>query len=464
MFSGVSVYAGATAQPDAINDTITVKFSFAFFRSEPKISFTNIKGVFFNGKNVKVLGYSGNYVFVEDVKTQAVGYIHKMLLDDKPLNIKQNYINIYSGDYKEGSITVNYEKDGDLEWSVSSEGIVEISKHNKNSLSVKGIRPGTVTLTVRCGNDEDNCKIYCINKWTDVETAVAQSDISVVSTPEKTDTVWIIYKGATITARGNIPDKQNYLYVSSGNNWGYIKITDFSSIEYLMNMYHCYDQGYDLRFGSASTKIYSYSSVLNDVMMDNFKLKVCPFVESYTSVADQCKILQFGSVKSNNLSSSCPKNGKHNSESCLTTKYLRDRLISDKGNGSNTLTKTVWTGHIMDGHKPSNSGFFSQTLVFTTANTVSYNSGTYSNKSSYYINHYSLYELTHETGHQLGLHDGYCYEDGNGKHCSNENCFYCNGEQIPNCIMAKIISPINSTNMFCENCKESINSHLENHH
>lgn len=162
LFTSVSVYAGANTQPDAINDTVTVKFLFAFFRSEPKISFANIKGLFFNGRDVKVLGYSGNYVYVKDVKTQNVGYIHKLLLDDKPLNIKQKFLNIYSGDYKEGSITVNYEKGGTLEWSISSDDVVEITKHNNNSLSVKGLRPGTVTLTVKCGNDKDKCEIFAL--------------------------------------------------------------------------------------------------------------------------------------------------------------------------------------------------------------------------------------------------------------------------------------------------------------
>lgn len=417
--------------------------------------------MFFNGRDVKVLGYSGNYVYVKDVKTQNVGYIHKLLLDDKPLNIKQKFLNIYSGDYKEGSITVNYEKGGTLEWSISSDDVVEITKHNNNSLSVKGLRPGTVTLTVKCGNDKDKCEIFCINKWTDIETAVAQSDIKVVTTPEETDAAWSISQGSTITARGNVPDKQNYLYVSSGNNWGYIKITDFPSIKYLLNMYHCYDQGYNLRFGSASTKIYSYTSVLNDVMMDNFGLKVCPFVESYTSVADQCKILQFGSVKSSNLSSSCPKNGKHIYDSCLKTLSLRTELSSKYIDVKGNVAKVAWTGHNMSNIETdrSNSSIGLGSIIMTPYGTEGV--------STEKIREDRVFTLVHETSHQLSLRDHYCYGDISEitQQCSNPFCAECSGTTITqSCIMNKraSIEKTDFDELYCDECKRRISNYIKN--
>lgn len=250
---------------------------------------------------------------------------------------------------------------------------------------------------------------------------------------------------------------------------GFIKVSDFPGIDYLMTQYHYYDEGYNIRFGSASTKIYDYASVFNDVMMDLFNLKVCPYVESYTSSADTCKILSYGSVKSNNLTKGCPETDNHgvqDESSCTTTISLRNQLLTDKHTGSDVVTKAVWTGHIMDGNPTSNSESMSHTLVFTTANTVKYNSqnGTYSNRATSSIRYYSLYELFHETGHQLGLVDGYCFKDNGSSHCSNPNCYYCNKETIPNCIMAVIKSGEDSNNVFCDDCEETIRNHLKDHH
>lgn len=459
------ICATATTQPNATGDTVRVNFLFAFFRSEPNFSFRTIKGIFFNDREVKVLGYSGSFVYVKDLKTKENGYIHEQLLNDKPLNVKQQYITVYKGALKEGVVTISYDKGGALEWTVSSSGIVEITEYDERSLSVKGISPGTVTLSVKCGGNKDICDISCIEKWGDTETATAQTSIKVMGSPGKYyDVSKTIPEGSTITARGNIPNDSEYIYVSSGDIWGFINLSDFPAIKYMMTQYHYYDKGFDKRFGSASTKIADYASVLNDVMMANFGLKVCYYIKPYTSAADKCKKWKYGSDYLNYLSGSCPKTENHNPDSCLRTIHMRDVLLEDKGWGTNVITKAVWTGHIMDGHKPSNSEIVSQTLVFTTANTVSYSSGTYSNKSSSNIRYYSLYEITHETGHQLGLNDGYCYKDIVNGTCSNKNCFTCRKLPLPNCIMAQIKSPTNSTNMFCDDCKEKINSHLKDHH
>ena len=460
------ICATATTQPNATGDTVTVNFIFVFFRSQPNLSLSTIKGIFWNGKEVKVLGYSGSFVHVQDINSKDEGYIHELLLNDKPLNIRQLYVNVYKGVKKDGVVTINYDKNGALEWSVNQSGIVEVTKCGDRSLSVEGLSPGTETLTVKCNGYKDTCDIACIEQWSDTETATAQSSITVMGTPgNKYKGAKTIPEGATITARGNIPNNSEYVYVSSGDIWGFIKLFDFPAIKYMMTEYHYYDEGYKKRFSSPNTKIADYASVLNDVMMANFGLKVCYYIELYTSAADQCKIWKYGSDKYlNNLSGSCPKTGNHNTDSCLRTTHIRDILLAEKGWGTDVITKAVWTGHIMDGHKPSSSESVSQTLVFTTTNTVSYSSGTYSNKSSTDIRYYSLYEITHETGHQLGLNDGYCYKDIVNGTCSNKNCFTCRKLPLPNCIMAQIKSPTNSTNMFCDDCKEKINSHLKDHH
>lgn len=460
-------YVNALSQPDAQGDTVSVVFLFAFFRSKPNLSLGSIKGILFQDREVKVLGYSGNFVYVIDVKTKQEGYIHYLMINDKPLNIVQEYANIYNGAYQSGSVRIKYDKEGILEWYVNKSGIVEVTKCTDRSLSIKGISPGTVTLTVKCGSDRDTCSISCINQWKETETAIAKSTIEATHTPgNKPDGTRVIPEGATIIARGNIPSNNDYLYVSSGNVWGFIKRSDFSAIKYMMTQYHYYDKGYALRFSSAETKIYDYASVLNDVMMANFNLKVCPYVQPYTSAADQCKIWRYGSVTANNLASSCPQNGNHNTDSCMRTRHIRDVLLVEKGWGTDVITKAVWTGHIMDSHKGdrSNSESRTQTLIFTTGNTV--NSNSYTNKSASAVKKSSIYEIVHETSHQLSAPDHYCYKkEGNSGLCENKNCEICYGSGIlPDCIMGKIIYPTDTYDLYCEDCSIKIKNHLNDHH
>lgn len=467
VISYIQIGATALTLPDAKGETVKVDFMFAFFRSEPNLSFSTIKKIFWHGRKVKVLDYSGDFVYVQDLESENEGYIHKMLLNDKPLNIRQQYINIYKGASKEGIVTINYEKDGVLNWSVSKNGIVEVAKYSDRSLSVKGISPGTVTLTVRCDGNKDTCDISCIEQWSDTETATAQSPIKIMGIPGKYyNGAKTIPEGATITARGNIPGNNDYVYVSSGDIWGFIKRSDFSAIKYMMTQYHYYDKGYALRFGSAETKIYDYASVLNDVMMANFNLKVCPYVEQYTSAADQCKIWRYGSVTANNLASSCPQSGNHNSDSCLNTKHLRDILLENKGWGTNVMTKAVWTGHIMNNHTGdrSNSESVTQTIIFTTGNTV--NAGSHTNKSASAIKKASVYEIVHETSHQLSAPDHYCYNNENDSGlCQNPNCEVCYGSgTIPDCVMGKIIYPTDTYDLYCKDCSTKIKNHLNDHH
>lgn len=464
------ICATATTQPNATGDTVTVNFLFAFFRSEPTLSFSTIKGIFWNDKEVKVLGYSGSFVYVQDTKSKDKGYIHELLLNDKPLNIRQQYVNIYKGATKTGIVTINYDKDGTLEWSLSQSGIVEVTKYSDRSLSVKGLSPGTVTLTVKCNGNKDTCDIACIEQWSDTETATAQTSIKVMGIPGKEyKGAKTIPEGATITARGNIPNNNEYVYVSSGDIWGFINLSDFSTIKYMMTQYHYYDQGFNIRFGSASTKISDYASVLNDKMIELFGLKICPYVYSYTSVTDQCKIWRYGSVYSGNLSSSCPKNGNHKTDSCLQTGYLRDDLKNSFGNGGGTVSKVAWTGHIMTDHDNdrSNSTVGVGTIIITPYKTVHKTSSGYVNDSSYEIRRDSISTLMHETIHQLGVHDHYCYDDQggpDGKRCSNTGgCYVCYGNGVkPDCMMMINKYPTEDTVLLCSKCKSKVSEYLSN--
>lgn len=446
--------------PNKTDTDPKVSFFFAFLRDKPSLSSSKILDILVLGSKIKVLGYSGIYTYVEDVDTQQKGYIFYLLLDDK-FDFNRNYDHVYTGQTNSGRLKII--NGVNVEWTVNPSGYISIDQETK---IITGIKPGSVTVTAKSGMRRISCTVTCINPWKEQETATAEKDVEVFPNDNNSvENIGTISKGTVIAAKGDLADGSGWIYVNSGSLWGFIKLSDFPGIDYLLTEYHYYDQGYNIRFGSAESKIYDYASVLNDVMMANFKLKVCPYVDSYTSLTDNCKILSYGEVNKNNLSKSCPQTGNHHKNSCLVATHVRDDMLSYKHNGSPTVTKCIWTGHIMNSHKGdrSHSESTTQSIIFTTGNTVY--SDSYTNKSNNSVKNLSLYEIVHETSHQLSANDHYCYgKDGSGL-CKNPNCIICFGNGIlPECIMGKVIYPTDTYNLFCEECETKIKNHTEDHH
>lgn len=431
-------------------------------------AFSSIESLVFVWSNVTVLGYEGFYTKVRVNNTEKEGYIFKFFLSsDEDFLVKQ-FDNVYIGKTK--SILKDYNNPEDFNWSVSQDGIISLDRETGQ---ITGLKPGTVVVTAKYGNSTDTCIVSSINQWNKTELSSAAKDIVVKSNPDSNNynnfEKGTISKGESIVARGDMADGSGWIYVSSGGTWGFIKLSDFPGIDYLMTQYHYYDEGYEKRFGSAESKIYDYASVLNDVMMDLFNLKVCPYVYSYTSVTDQCKIWRYGSVYSGNLSSSCPKNGNHKTDSCLQTGYLREDLKNSFGNGGGTVSKVAWTGHIMTDHDNdrSNSTVGVGTIIITPYKTVQKTSSGYVNDSSYEIRRDSISTLMHETIHQLGVHDHYCYEDkggDDGVKCSNKGgCYKCYGNNIkPDCMMMTTKYPTEDSVLLCNKCKSQVFEYLSN--
>lgn len=458
----------------AVGSELKVMFPFIIVPLHSKATFfSSITSFLFVNTKVMVLGYENDYTKVRIKGSETEGYIFQQFLSkDKSLLIKP-YSNIWVG--KSKSILKDYNNPEFFLWSVSQDGIISIDKQTGTVIALK---PGTVKVTAKYNGKTNECVVTSINPWKETETSVAEKDVVLKATPQNSELspTGKINKGSKLIAHGDMADGNGWIYVSDKDEkiWGYIELSDFPGIDYLFTEYHYYDKGYDIRFKnvynkSASDNIYAYASVMNDVMMDLFKLKISPYVYAYTSPADSCKIWQDGSVSFDNLASSCPKTGKHNSESCLTTGSLRNAMYNNgNGAGNDFMAKAVWTGHIMDGHAMSNSQRNpTYILVFTTGNTV--DKSTNKNKSDYMVRSRSIYELMHETGHQFELHDHYCYgiNPSTGV-CGNNYCDTCvdNKSTAPFCVMNKPfdIQEYDTDEIFCSECKKTIEDHLKNHH
>lgn len=217
------------------------------------------------------------------------------------------------------------------------------------------------------------------------------------------------------------------------------------------------DLGYQVRFGG-STGPETYNSVVVNKFEQFFGLNTTTQFTSHTSSADTCKINQFGGVTNNNLTATCPHSVEH-----LTTTVLRDGM----GNGTNTNSRVLWTGHILPGNPSSNSNSGRHSVVITPKNTTTGNN--YTNKSDSEIRKESIYTLMHELSHQLDAPDHYCYgRDLNTGVCINPDCDTCQGGMTVarNCMMTYRydIEEKSESTLYCSSCLADINNHLSGHH
>ena len=468
IFGCVPAYASGYTQPEAKNDNAEVRFPFiiAPFQSSPGF-FEEVKAWILIGTEMKVKGYSGNYTYVEISETGEKGYIHYIFIDDDrngQLYLNKDFDHVYVGKNNSNRIKVTYTGSKTIKWSSKPEGYVSIDQETG---LITGINPGTVTVTVKAGSKSDDCTVTCINERQEKETSKTTKKVYIKKNPgDEYEDRGSVSSGTSIKALGDLADGSGWIYVGANNIYGFVKLSDFPGIDYLMTQYHYYDEGYEERFGSAISKISDYASVLNDVMTASFGLKVCYYVKQYTSVADQCKIWKYQSIYLENLSGSCPKISPHKTDSCLQTSYLREELKNQFGNGGGIVSKVSWTGHIMSNYETdrSNATVGIGTVIITPYATTNPNNN-FSNYSSDKIRRESLYTIVHETGHQLNLHDHYCRKDFSeqtGK-CTNKFCVTCN--KLPysdDCIMLDRINveTVAANKIYCDYCQNTIENYL----
>lgn len=235
-FSGISVFAVNNSEPNAVDDKVAVSFPFVFFRSQPDFSFSSIKKVFWYGKKVKVLKYYKHFTYVEVVATKEKGYIFSSFLDDDEegdLKISESYFNVYEDQKRTSLIKVDYNGNKNVTWQLNKTGIVEVTEERDGSLSVKGLSPGTVTLTIKAGAfEEKRCTLTCVYKWKKAWTGKAGTDTDVRKGPDTDYDTWAeLSAGKKFVVYGDDGSSDGWAYgnLSGTDVWGFVKINDISS-------------------------------------------------------------------------------------------------------------------------------------------------------------------------------------------------------------------------------------------
>lgn len=225
------------------------------------------------------------------------------------------------------------------------------------------------------------------------------------------------------------------------------------SNKYILFIDHYYDMGFEARFSpiNSNTKhlIQAYENVVSERLLSIFGLEVLSTYTSYTSRADSCKIETYG----DNLADACNENCAHNNQYHTQSSAFRTYALR----GSTISTTSIWTGHLLANGVRSNSHSSHHSIIITPWCTGSFIPP---NEYEERIAEENTFDLIHELSHQIGAPDHYCYGKGSTGKCINSDCDTCfNNMELRDCIMSS-----REDDMYCEDCINSINQHLADHH
>ena len=225
--------------------------------------------------------------------------------------------------------------------------------------------------------------------------------------------------------------------------------------QYAYSINHYYDNGFNVRFPNGASELPEYQRVVSNALLRIFGLSTnVNGIQMYVSAADSCCGTP---VTVSETTTPCTHDPVHKNRTALMT-----HMASSYGYGTNTTVKSIWTGHNLVVNRAVSFPSPDYTIVLPPQSTT--RAG-------------RIYMLMHETSHQLGATDHYCYEDGtNG--CTNLDCWSCyfNYSVRPTCIMdawdLNIESKLSSGNLssiYCSTClsythDDGIFKHLNNHH
>ena len=346
-----------------------------------------------------------------------------------------------------------------------------------------GITSACLDLEKKSGVDPTVKAYRCIGSWSSStitwnnKPSYTTSYQSTTSTLRSGSTTWYRMNVTDIVKRWLDGTYSNYGFVikditeNDSTHWTTFYSSDADSphkpelrimyTNYGYTVNHYLDQGYNIRFTDASSAVASHQAVISGILSKIFGLTVSHNIYySFKSKADECKISSYDAVSSSNLATQCSHLTEH-----LTTAKLRSHLVDNKGSGSSTLSRVLWTGHILKDNASSDSLDSNHTVIMTPKHTTDSN---YNNKSTTLVNKESRFTLLHELSHQLGAPDHYCYGVNalTGK-CRNENCCTCNGQAVPTICMMNARCDVEARdllNLYCGDCIDDIMTHIKNHH
>lgn len=252
---------------------------------------------------------------------------------------------------------------------------------------------------------------------------------------------------------------------NEGNNT-YTKTIDVIK-GYIVQVKNYYDEGFVVRYGSNGVaNLKAVTKAAQVFYRDAFGLwLVTPEPEKITSQMDQCKKDNQGGVNKTTIDKQCTHEGKiHTERTKAGINFLYE--YSNQTDANKTIIQ--WTGHSTYKTNDKNKLFKNRSYAIPTLHLIMMLDTLTENE---FLDE-ETFTYEHELAHILSAPDHYCLSDNDSEKCSNLDCVKCYKtnflQQCKNCIMMQkmnnflLYNSKNVNNVFCTNCKNTINKYLQN--
>ncbi len=187
-------------------------------------------------EKLNVKGVYGSYFYVEFERSgyRLKGFILQSWMPNDVASgevfkqLSTYDLNVFAGIIKDQyKVTTNYK--GSVKWTVSDDKIIEF---DDKTGKVKGISPGTATISATVGDTTLVCTVHSIYDWPLDWTGAARQATYVYkakgNTYQETSTELAI--GNTFTVKGDMGANSSWAYgVSEDGTWGYVPISHIST-------------------------------------------------------------------------------------------------------------------------------------------------------------------------------------------------------------------------------------------
>lgn len=235
------------AQP-GIGKTVTMHFNTTFFIRY----MMDILAVYFKYINVVPLGVGSSpdlaggkceirgkyksyaYIFIETENGTRDGFVKHTKLEAQTnmfLTLSAEDIDVWGNKYVNPSKKLTTPYKGEVKWTVSDDSIIDF---NHETGQIKGLKPGTATITATAGKEQKTCTVHSLYRWPQTWTTATNQEtylyrakgsgyVEAISMP----------KGRSLTVYGDNGTSDGWAYgvttIGGEDYWGYIPISHVST-------------------------------------------------------------------------------------------------------------------------------------------------------------------------------------------------------------------------------------------